>query len=388
MDVEKLTKQIGMLQNRLDELYQNAKDSVELSPELLPLTFKELGTTSEELHVAAEEICTQAEEIAQLQLELEAQRQHYRNLYESLPDAYLITDARGKVQEANRATSALLALKPQFLRNKLLINFIPNPERREFRCRLDKFHQQRGMQRWTTRFQPRNATPIQVELRVTPVYASEGNLINLRWLVREIGKPSQLYLPQLSTHPDPYQNRPLHRYRKGEIISLQSQEIWLVCRGLVKLSTMNENGNEVLVGLAGPSMPFGANFTSLPTYQATALSEDVQLVCLPFEEVTASPYLCQTLFPKLNQRLRQTEFLLAISGKRQVKDRLYYLLQWLKREFGQPIAKGTRLGIRLTHQDLADACCTTRVTITRELGKLQQQRKIALDPKNHLILTE
>jgi CRP-like cAMP-binding protein len=92
---------------------------------------------------------------------------------------------------------------------------------------------------------------------------------------------------------------------------------------------MGENGEEVLVGLAGPSMPFGTDLTSLPTYQATALSE-VELVCFSVTDIAASPYLAQSILPQINQRLRQTEALLAISGQRRVKARFLQLLQLLK----------------------------------------------------------
>lgn len=82
------------------------------------------------------------------------------------------------------------------------------------------------------------------------------------------------------------------------------------------------------------------------------------------------------------------EAMLAIAGQRRVDDRLYQLLLLLKQEFGQPIAEGTRLNIRLTHQDIANAICTTRVTVTRMLGRLQQAGAIDRDSDRHLILTE
>jgi CRP-like cAMP-binding protein len=79
------------------------------------------------------------------------------------------------------------------------------------------------------------------------------------------------------------------------------------------------------------------------------------------------------------RRLRQMEAILAIAGQRRVDDRLYQLLLLLQQEFGQPVVEGTRLNIRLTHQDIANAICTTRVTVTRMLGKLQQQGLIGRD---------
>nr|WP_330359399.1 helix-turn-helix domain-containing protein [Moorena bouillonii] len=71
--------------------------------------------------------------------------------------------------------------------------------------------------------------------------------------------------------------------------------------------------------------------------------------------------------------MRQTEILLAISGQRRVEVRLQHLLLLLKREVGEPVPEGIRIGMRLTHQDLANAIGTTRVTITRLLSKFKHE---------------
>jgi CRP-like cAMP-binding protein len=160
-----------------------------------------------------------------------------------------------------------------------------------------------------------------------------------------------------------------------------------VCQGCVKLSTLCETGEELIVGLAGVGMVFGSNLTLLQTYQAMALS-DVELVSIDDAEIAASPALSHTLLPKINQRLRQTESFLLIAGRRRVEERFHQLLLLLKQEIGQNVPQGTRLNIRLTHEELASACCTTRVTITRLMGKLQKQRKITFDSKHHIILKD
>jgi CRP-like cAMP-binding protein len=103
-------------------------------------------------------------------------------------------------------------------------------------------------------------------------------------------------------------------------------------------------------------------------------------------EFTNSPELKQRLLPQISKRLKQTELLLAVYGQTRVPDRLYSLLELLKQEIGQPVANGTRLSVRLTHEELATACCTTRVSITRLLTQLQQQKKLSLDSQHHLIL--
>jgi CRP-like cAMP-binding protein len=135
-------------------------------------------------------------------------------------------------------------------------------------------------------------------------------------------------------------------------------------------------------------MPFGSSMTSLPTYQAIALSENLQLVSISLSEIATSLRLSQILLPQINQRLRQTETFLAIAGRRHIMERLEHLLLFLKQEVGESIPQATRLKVRFTHQDLADACCTTRVTITRLLGKLQKQGKITFDYKFQMILID
>jgi CRP-like cAMP-binding protein len=161
-----------------------------------------------------------------------------------------------------------------------------------------------------------------------------------------------------------------------------------VCRGIVKLTTVCETGEEVLLGLAGVGSPFSAlDLGAFGVCQATALSE-VELTCFSWSEIAVDSDLAQKLLPKINQRLQQTTALLTISGKRHVKYRLYQLLLLLSKQVGQPTERGTRLSVRLTHSDLASACSTTRVTITRMLGKIQAEGKIEIDSRNHIIVCQ
>ncbi|HEY9604732.1 MAG TPA: Crp/Fnr family transcriptional regulator [Allocoleopsis sp.] len=198
-------------------------------------------------------------------------------------------------------------------------------------------------------------------------------------------------MPQASTailESDRYElreGRRLHFYAKGEEIPLVSQGIWQVCQGLVQLSTLCQNGEEVWLGWAEPSAFFGQWFSLLQTYSAIALS-DVHLTWFSLAEINSSPRLAQIILPQMVRRMRQAEALLAISGQRRVEDRLQQLLVLMKREIGQPMPNGTRLAVRLTHQNLANAIGTTRVTVTRLLSKLKQEGAITFDRDRHIIL--
>ena len=186
---------------------------------------------------------------------------------------------------------------------------------------------------------------------------------------------------------EPQEGRRLHFYAKGDEIPLVSQGVWQVCQGLVQVSTICQNGEEVWLGWAEPSTFFGQCFSLLRSYRAIALC-DVQLTWFSQAEINASPRLAQIVLPQLVRRIQQIEALLAIAGQRRVEDRLQHLLLLMKREIGQPVTEGTRLGVRITHQNLANAIGTTRVTVTRLLSKLKGEGKISFDCDRHIILKE
>jgi CRP-like cAMP-binding protein len=186
---------------------------------------------------------------------------------------------------------------------------------------------------------------------------------------------------------DPKEGRRLHFYAKGEEIPLVPQGVWQVGQGIVQLSTLCQNGEEIWLGWAEPSTFFGHWFTLLQSYQATALC-DVYLTWFSLAEINGSSRLAQIVLPQVVRRMRQAEALLAISGQRRVEVRLQQLLLLMKREIGQPVPEGTRLGVRLTHQNLANAISTTRVTVTRLLSKLKSEGAIEIDRDRHIILKD
>jgi CRP-like cAMP-binding protein len=183
-----------------------------------------------------------------------------------------------------------------------------------------------------------------------------------------------------------YRGRTLQPYKSGQAIRMLPDEILVVCRGVVQIGTLYDSGDEALLGLACPSMPFGLPLSFIRPYQASALT-DVDLMRLTLAEVEQSPMLAQGIFRHLTRRLQQTEAILAMVGYRRVEDRLRHLLLLLKQEIGQPATShGTRLGIRLTHQQLANAIGTTRVTVTRLLSQLQEEGWLVVDNTRHIVL--
>jgi CRP-like cAMP-binding protein len=182
-----------------------------------------------------------------------------------------------------------------------------------------------------------------------------------------------------------YRGRNLYSYSSGHEILMYPHEIWIVCRGLVRLNTIHASGNEVILAIIGPSMPFGLPLTILNPYQAIALS-NVDLMRLSTSEVEQSPILTQGICRHLTRRLQQTEAMLAVVNHRRVEDRLRHLLLLLKDEIGQETADGIRLNVRLTHQHLANAISSTRVTVTRAIGELQAEGWLNVDKNRYIYI--
>ncbi|MCC5641650.1 PAS domain S-box protein [Nostoc sp. CHAB 5824] len=387
MNIEKFIQRSETLHNCLADLYQTASVLPWISEDLLPQAFKELYNTSKVVQLAAEELYQQNEELIQTRNWLETERQHYQELFEFAPDAYLVTNTEGIIEEANHTAAKLLNVSKQFLVSKPMINFVPLEERQHLRSELSQLSQSDTVRELLIRLQQRHGELFDAALTVAVARNTQGKATSLRWVLRNVTERKRGESAVVKNDSEFFYDRPVHKYSKGETIPLNPLVILYVCQGLVKLSTYCETAEEVLIGLATTGMVFGSSLTSLNIYQATALS-DVELVSIYAAEIAASPNLSHILLPKINQRLQQTESFLVICGRRRVQERLHHLLQLLKREVGETVPGGTRLSVRFTHEDIASACCTTRVTITRLIGKLQEEGIISFDLKKHMILRD
>ena len=183
-----------------------------------------------------------------------------------------------------------------------------------------------------------------------------------------------------------YRERTLTPFATGSQIPLEEDEIYIICRGVVQLSVIHDSGDETLLGLAGPTTPIGLPLTIVEPYQAIALSQ-VDALRLSLVEIESNDLLAAGLCRQMMARLRQSEAWLALTGQRPVAARLTHLLKLLSDEFGQETPDGlTRISVRLTHQQLANAIGTTRVTVTRLLGTSRKEGWLSFDRQRHMIV--
>jgi PAS domain S-box-containing protein len=189
MSADAFTRQIEAAHQRLLDLEQRASGSTD-QPSVTIEALEELSTAMEELHVAAEELRQQNEELAAARYIAEAERQRYQELFEFAPDGYLVTDPEGIIREANRAASALLGVRQDFLIGKPLLVFVAEQDQQAFHTRLTQLHTtdviSRDLPRLEIMLQPRDGEPFPVSLTVGLVHDAESQLAGLRWLLRDI----------------------------------------------------------------------------------------------------------------------------------------------------------------------------------------------------------
>mgnify|MGYP006223271365 FL=1 len=173
-----------------------------------------------------------------------------------------------------------------------------------------------------------------------------------------------------------------------------AERVYLIRRGAVRLSRVYESGEEITVALLRENSLFGV--LSLLTghrsdrfYHAVAFTR-VEMVTAPASSVRAAieadTGVGLRLLQGLSSRILQTETMIETLTHRDMSSRLVSFLLVLCRDFGVPDDQGITIDLRLSHQAIAEAIGSTRVTITRLLGDLRQSGLVQIDRKKITVL--
>jgi len=168
-----------------------------------------------------------------------------------------------------------------------------------------------------------------------------------------------------------------------------AERVYFLARGAVKLSRVYEAGEEITVALLRENSVFGV--LSLITghksdrfYHAVAFTP-VELLSMPIEQMEKAlkdnPDLSMLMLKGLSSRILQTEMMIETLAHRDMGSRLVSFLLILCRDFGVPSANGITVDLKLSHQAIAEAIGSTRVTVTRLLGDLRQEGMISIHKK-------
>ncbi|MBD2295511.1 Crp/Fnr family transcriptional regulator [Anabaena sphaerica FACHB-251] len=169
-------------------------------------------------------------------------------------------------------------------------------------------------------------------------------------------------------------------FTRRSLLPIKKNALWQIESGFVLTYTYLEDGTTVALGLWGPGDVVGEPLSKMKPYQ---------MECLTTVEVTILPVdnwhqLTETLL----HHIQQAEELMLIRSHKKVETMLMQLLAWLSKKFGSQVEQGRLIDMRLTHEDLAALISSTRVTITRLLGQLEQEGLIDRLSLNRIVVRQ
>lgn len=173
-----------------------------------------------------------------------------------------------------------------------------------------------------------------------------------------------------------------------------SHAVYMLKKGRVRISRLSETGKQVTLVILEPGAVFGesAIFSDQPRkYYAEAL-DDAYICAInkhEFEQiVTRNPMVSLRLAQIVEQRLEEAQEQLENLVFYDVQTRLARLLLKLADMHGERVPAGVRIGLRLTHEDLASLIGSTRETTSKILNEFKTAGHIDVEKRQIILLDQ
>ena len=173
----------------------------------------------------------------------------------------------------------------------------------------------------------------------------------------------------------------------------ESRAVFMLATGRAKICHLTPDGKQSILAFIEPGELFGelAIFEGGSRDEYAEAIENTTVVKIPgdvFQEVIrrhADFSLGVTKMIGLRRRRieRRLKNLLFLSNR----DRLTHLLLELAEQYGRRTPEGVELGIKLSHQDMANVIGSTRETVTVVLGELQSEGLIEVGRRRVSLLS-
>ncbi len=183
LNKKNLTGNTANLRKQAEKIAENqaskiCEDNVKLIPE-------EKQKIIHELQVHQIELELQNEELRRIQLELEAARERYFDLYDLAPVGYVTVNEKGIIIEANLIASAFLGVERGKLLRKPLAGYIFKEDQDIYYIHKKKLFESSFPQNCTLRMVGSNKKLLWVQLNAAASFDSEGNQ-NCRIIINDI----------------------------------------------------------------------------------------------------------------------------------------------------------------------------------------------------------
>ncbi len=185
-------------------------------------------------------------------------------------------------------------------------------------------------------------------------------------------------------------------FAKDEKIPARPGLLYLVQRGAVRLvgsaqvnATSSSSSRlaqitpeEAFLGFVGAGQPFEIVAQSPFTLQSYAHVDQTSVLWMYWHDLDNWPHFRREVLDAFRYQHQRKLLWLSTLGQRRTIDRLLGFLTLLIEEFGEPSDNGYCLPFPLTHAQIGSAIGSTRVTVTRLMGKLRQRGMIRTQGDN------
>ena len=183
------------------------------------------------------------------------------------------------------------------------------------------------------------------------------------------------------------------RYPEGSTIfprGESSDALYILREGLVKLGVISQKGTETILHILKPDAVFGELLLSEESRALTAVAHTAVAVTAISRSnleilLSSVPTISRNLIRILSRRLAKVEMEFAEFGHTWSYHRLANVLLQLAEEHGVETAGGTKIALRLTHEELAKRIGTTRETVTTQLNRFRRLGMVRRDGR-HMVL--
>ena len=180
----------------------------------------------------------------------------------------------------------------------------------------------------------------------------------------------------------------LRRFAEGEQLYRQDEVnrcFYFVKSGLVQVSIFRRDGTEVVLENMGPNALCGegAAFDGLPRFSTATAVEATEALEFDAAHIEAlmreDPEFALALLRLTSLKQRILALRLEHLVSNDPEERILELLSRLSRMFAVDHERGRKILTHLTHEQIASMTGTSRVTVTRTLGRLRDKGKLFVE---------
>ena len=170
------------------------------------------------------------------------------------------------------------------------------------------------------------------------------------------------------------------------------ESVLLLTRGRVKILALTPDGREMIFAFIEPGELFGelAVLDPSPRSERAEAVEESCVLAVPREELLwlmgRRPDVALSVTKLIGLRLRRVENRLKNLVFRSIRERTVGVLLELLASHGCADGGRWEIGLRLSHQELANLIGATRETVTLTLGQLQRERLIEISRRRITVL--